>query len=522
MKNSRNYQDTLNAPADSSRDQNEPKSLAKSFFSIVLLVFVALTLGRVFTNMPWCDEGWFFNPPYSWLTKGHTGTTAMEATGFPWEGIERHMYWQPPLHMLIHTPWMAVFGLNLFSFRLCSLAAGIVALFMWRYLFTYIATPQRLANAALLLIAVDYSFTRTASDGRTDMLSSMFGLCATVAYLHFRERNFTAAVFLSQLLIVCSGLTHPMGAFPAYCIVGYTFFTKKDWNRLRWTHLPLALLPYGIGAAGWGAYILQEPETFKKIFLGSSVSGRTSGILRPLDSLYREFYLRYLVPNGWEGKTLALRIKTLIPFIYLASVPLALLLPGVRRMPHIRKALLFCLFTFLCMFLLDGQRNGTYLAHIFPWYALLLVSSFYWLWESRAVPRFLPALAYAGVLLLHLGGSLYIIYTNPYKNDYSAAIAKIRQVTPPGGHVVGTVELGFGLGFDNFLDDLTLGYNNRKKPDVVVVNDRYRTWFESFKKDKPAIHEFVTGKLANEYKLTYRRGSFDVYEATPVATRTQP
>ena len=90
-----------------------------------VLVFAALALGRCWTGLPWVDEGWFFDPVYNWLTHGHTGTTVMEAKGFPWEGIERYQYWQPPFHLVVDAIGLKILGLNLFGFRALSALAGM-------------------------------------------------------------------------------------------------------------------------------------------------------------------------------------------------------------------------------------------------------------------------------------------------------------------------------------------------------------------------------------------------------------
>src|SRR5690242_5961769 len=66
----------------------------------IFAVFIVLGFARCCTNLPWVDEGWFFDPVYTWIVHGHTGTTVMDGKGFPWEGVERHQFWQPPMHLI--------------------------------------------------------------------------------------------------------------------------------------------------------------------------------------------------------------------------------------------------------------------------------------------------------------------------------------------------------------------------------------------------------------------------------------
>lgn len=482
-------------------------------FPWILLLFVVLAGARIFNNLPWCDEGWFFDPVYNWITKGHTGTTIEEATGLPWKGIERHMYWQAPMHLLVHSLWLRIFGLNIYAFRACSLFAGLVALFCWRYLLKYIQLPSVILNLSLVLIATDYAFVRTGSDGRIDMIASAFGLCAVVSYLHLRERNYTLAVLVSQTFAVCGGLTHPMGGLLYLAYIAFFFFMRRDWQRLRWIHLPIAAAPYLVGAACWGAYIMQEPETFKKLFLGVSAAGRLTGILRPLPSLQNEIYVRYLIPNGWTGESMALKIKTLIPLVYFAGIIAAIGIPAVRRLPHMRALLALWAIAFLGMYILDNQRNGTYLCHIFPLYAAILATVLYWMYQSRNVLlRPLSALVLTGFLLLQIGGSAYIIYTSPFQNDFMAAVRFAEQHAKPGSdHIIGSPEMGFGLGFDNVLDDASLGYFNHKRPVVIIMDARLRHWMDSFSVSHPDAYRFARDRLNNEFQLAYAHGTHEVY-----------
>src|SRR5580704_11095426 len=224
----------------------------------IFAVFAGLAIGRCFTNLPWVDEGWFFDPVYNWLTHGNTGTTVLEATGFPWEGIERHQYWQPPFHLVVDAIWLKIMGFSLPAFRGLSFFAGIFFLLSWNFLLNYFQTPRAVKLLALLFIATDYAVVRASSDGRTDMLAAAFGLGAVAVYIRFRETRFTLAIALSQLLVVCGGLTHPAGGVPYLAVLAYFFVKGKDWRRIRPVHVVLAAAPYIVGAAGWGAYILQD------------------------------------------------------------------------------------------------------------------------------------------------------------------------------------------------------------------------------------------------------------------------
>jgi hypothetical protein len=460
-------------------------------------VFLGLAIGRCFTNLPWVDEGWFFDPVYNWLTHGHTGTTVMEATGFPWEGIERHQYWQPPLHLVVDAIWLKIMGLSLPAFRGLSVFAGIFFLLSWLFLLNHFQTPRAVKLLALVFIATDYAVVRAASDGRTDMLAAVFGISAVAVYLRFRKERFTLAIALSQILVVCGGLTHPIGGIPYLAMLVYFFVTGKDWQRIRPVHFALAAAPYIVGAACWGTYILQEPATFRKIFLGSSAAGRLGGIRHPLLSIRNELVLRYLSPFGLYGESWVLKAKLLIPIIYLAGAALVWAIGPVRRQPYLKPFLAMWTIMCVCLLALDNQRNGTYLGHVFPLYAILLGALICWLYENRRFPRALLILFAAAFCLLQMGGSLYIIYHDPYHRQYLPVTRFVLEQATPGDRIVGTTELGFGIGFDRLVDDESLGsYAGKPSPDILILSPRYLAWFEQMRRENPPIYAFIEQRLS--------------------------
>jgi hypothetical protein len=474
------------------------------------ILFAGLAIGRCFTNLPWVDEGWFYDPIYNWLTHGHTGTTVIDATGFPWEGIERHQYWQPPLHLVVDAAWLKVMGLSLPAFRGLSVFAGIFFLISWLSVLNYFQTPRGVKLLAFVFIATDYAVLRAGSDGRTDMLAAAFGISAVAVYLRLREERFSLAIALSQFLVVCGGLTHPMGGVPYLVMLVYFFITGQDWKKVRPVHLVLAAIPYVIGAACWGTYISQEPATFRKIFLGSSAAGRLSGMGHPLLSIRNELLERYLSPFGLHGDSWILKAKLLIPIVYLAAAALVWLIGPIRRQAYLKPLLVMWTIMCLALFLLDNQRNGTYLGHAFPFYAILLSALICWLYENRRFPRPLLILFAAGFFLLQTGGSLYIIYHNPYHRQYLTVTDFVLQQAQPGDRIVGTTELGFGIGFDRVIDDMALGYYAGKpSPDILILGPRYQTWYDRMRTEDPKVSAFVQERLS-AFQTVYTTPAFSV------------
>ena len=89
---------------------------------VLYLVFASLTARR---GHIWSNEAWFASPALTFLHEGYLGTTILESKGTWMEGIDRHTYWIPPLHLLLQAAWYHVFGFGLISMRSLSMAAGL-------------------------------------------------------------------------------------------------------------------------------------------------------------------------------------------------------------------------------------------------------------------------------------------------------------------------------------------------------------------------------------------------------------
>lgn len=485
---------------------------AKAVRAIILAifaVFIALALARCWTNLPWFDEGCFYGPVYNWIVHGHTGTTVMEGKGFPWEGIERHQYWQPPMHLIWDFAWLKIFGLSLVAFRSLSTFAGVCWLISWLFLLTYFRTPIVMRLLAFAFIATDYAVLRAASDGRTDMISAALGLAAVALYLHFRERNFTLAVILSQTFLVCGGLTHPLGGVVYIVLLAYFFIHYGDWRKVRAYHIALALLPYAIGAFGWGLYIAKDPQTFRRIFFGSSAAGRLSGLMNPWLAIKREVILRYLAPFGLFGHSWVLKVKLLIPILYVIAALLVLLIKPVRQQPFLKPFIAMWALAVITVFVVDNQKNGTYMVHLLPFYAVLMAGGLFYLFEHSRFSSRAAALAFAaGFIALQAGGSLIIILSNPYHRLYLPVTNYVLQHARPDDRIVGTSELAFGIGFDRLHDDMALGYYVDKKPDIIIMCPRYEIWYEA-NRGLP-VYDFVQARLA-QFQPVFGNEDFQVY-----------
>ena len=257
---------------------------------------MVLVIGLSLTRVPICDEGWYTSPALSLNANGGMGSPVIESAGIYLKGIQRYTFWEMPLHAIAAAPWFRLFGSTLISTRLLSAAAGLAALLCWFFIIGKITGDPTIALIALFLIAIDSNVLILASTGRSDMLSAAFGAAALAAYLALREDHLTWALFIGHACAVASGLTHPQGgliAVPSLLLLHFYY----DRRRLRWQHLLPVAVPYLIGAAAWGAYILQAPQ-----FFWAQFSGNSAGRLWPAEGSAAGFAFgnyRPLAPRLW-------------------------------------------------------------------------------------------------------------------------------------------------------------------------------------------------------------------------------
>jgi hypothetical protein len=162
----------------------------------------------------------------------------------------------------------------------------------------------------------------------------------------------------------------------------------------------------------------------------------------------------------------------------------------------------------ITVFLVDNQRNGTYMVHLLPHYAVLLASLVYWIYQNASAARPLVSLFAAGFIALQIAGSMYIVVTNPYGRQYKPVTDYVLQHAHPGERIVGTSELGFGIGFDRVHDDMALGYYVDKRPAIIILSPRYEAWYQLVR--GTAVYNFTQARLS-EFQPVYGTSAFQVY-----------
>lgn len=482
------------------------KAFYRAAVASVVVLYLALAVGRAITDSPGCDEGWFASPALNLTTKGHMSTTVIEESNLGMTtGIHRYTYWIMPLHVLTQAAWYEAFGFGLFSMRSISIVCGLLALAAWFSIMQSLSGDKKVALLALALVALDFAFIRSAATGRMDMMSAALNFTAFATYLRLRNRNLTLAILVSQSFVVASGLTHPNGFLG---FIGLAFLTLYfDRLSILWRHILLAAVPYSVGLVAYGLYVMRDPDLFITQ-LGGNGGGRLWGVANPWGALKFEITERYLGLSG-PGTSY---LKIALVLVYAIGIGGAIFTRKIRQHKGYRALLIGTAVFFTYLTLFEGTKLFLYMIHITPLYAALLAVWISWCWSSRSVPRWILAPGLCGLILLHLTGSVYVMLRNSYQNSYLPAVSFLNQHSDQKSLIMGTAEISFGLKFPNtLLDDKWLGYNTGRIFDFVVEDTRYEREQLWARARRPEIYEHVTTLLAEQYRQVYDHAPYRIY-----------
>lgn len=472
----------------------------------VVVLYLALSVGRSLTDSPGCDEGWFANPAFNLVENGQMATSILEEANMKMTtGLHQYTYWIMPVNILAQAAWYKVVGFSLFAMRSLSVLFGLIALAAWFSIIKSLTDNKRIALLAVAFIALDFAFIRSASTGRMDMMSAALNFAAWAAYLRLRERRFALAVLVSHSVIVVSGLTHPNGVMG---LIGLVFLTLYfDRRSIRVKHFAIAAAPYLIGAACYGLYATKDLHLFFAQLSGNG-GWRFWGLLNPFGAIKLEIAERYLSLSA--GGTSYL--KLLLILTYAAGMLGAILTREIRRHKGYRALLIIAGLLFVYLTFLEGTKLYLYLIHIVPIYAAMFAAWVHRCWMNRSVPRWVIATAMCGLLLFHLAGNVYVIARDSYHKNYMPVVNFLNQNAGRDASITGTAELGFGLdNYNTLLDDKYLGYYNGRRPDLIVVDARYQQEDDIIESRQPEIHEHITRLLTNEYREVYDHAKYKIY-----------
>ncbi len=477
-----------------------------------MAAYLALAGTAAALQAPWWDEAWFASPARNLALHGHMGTGIVYPEDWL-KGLNEHTYWMPPLYLVTLAGWIKLLGFGLVRMRLLSVAWGLVALAACWVVAHRVSGRRRVALFTFALISVGYSFVTMASELRMDVMCLALGTTSMAVYLSWRERHLGRAIGAASLLGAAGIMTHPNGAFS---IIGLALFALTyDRDRLRPTHALLALAPFVAAAAGWGAYIAQDPAAFVGQF-GGNMSNR-SGLHHPLDAMTGEAWriVRfYAFGPSWADEPFRLFARPLHDWPLIA--PLLLVAGGVgaafvselRREKGLRVIMFLATIVTAVLVFLDMHKRAYYLIYVTPAYVLLGAALADWALRTRKGAGIAVA-ALATLIAVSVALDLRALRSTPDRSGYDRAVAAVRRYAH-GGTVMGSSELAFALGFESGLvDDHTLGRSSGLRPQVLVFNRRYREHLKG--PDEPADDRAFMERCLVEYRQVDTSGTYSVY-----------
>ncbi len=489
--------------------------------ALILGLYIALAIGVASTAAPWCDEAWLSNPALTFLRKGYFGTPIL--TSFGWGPpqnllhIQQKTYWIMPLHMIVQAGWYRLFGYSLLTLRTLSVFFGAILVGALGSLAYSLTNRRRVALLSMAIAGTDYFLMTRAADGRMDMMAAAFEISALAVYAAGREKHFTRTVLLSGALAAVAAFTHPVGGFFAFSGVAILALCL-DRRRIRLHHIVLFGVPAIVIGCCYGLYVLQDLPAFRAQMSGNAY-GRWEGVSNLYWSVYRELRYKYFAAFGLNSfSSISLQDLRLIPLALYVGAAIALSLSKqLRRKPGIRALLWVIAFFVFGGMAFDGAKRWYYLIYVVPVFALCLATWLDWFLAKGSALRVFAMAAVALILAIDIGGTLFRIHKNDLRNSFGKAAEFVRLHDPEHALIYGSGELGFDLGFPDYLvDDISLGYFSGRKAKLIFIPGVYwEMWISNMPPRAPAVGAFEKSTLARDYKLAYHTSDYQIYERKP-------
>ncbi len=481
--------------------------------ALVAAGYVALVVAQARTRKPWNDEAMSASAGLTLASKGYLAMPFFDEATPGFHGIHHHVYYIFPLQMIALGLWYKIASFSLFTTRALSLLWALLLCFALYHLLKRLSGNAFIALLAVVLTAFDYQMIAAAAFGRYDMMVAALGFSGYTLFLLLRVRNFPLALFAGNACIALAGMTHPNGLvyFLGLCFL----ILYYDRRRITVREVALAAVPYLIGGAVWGWYILQDIPDFKDQFFGNA--GNRVGLLHPWQTLVNEIRYRYLTAYGLMGHSAGhesslVKFKALALAGYAAGLAICISSGSIRRNPGYRVLLSVTAIHVFFFTFYEGMKFNYYLVHLLPLYLSCLGVALYSAWQWR--PQLRPVVAAAVILLVAVGagGILLHVRLQEVQRIYDPAVAFVKQRASADDIVFASCSFGFGYGFGSgMIDDDTFGYFSKKAARFIVVEEIYADAFNVHRQRHPAIYNHIQQVMSN-YRLAFESGDYKIYQ----------
>ncbi|OGS24039.1 MAG: hypothetical protein A2297_06430 [Elusimicrobia bacterium RIFOXYB2_FULL_48_7] len=492
------------------------------FLLIPVALYLVFAAGLVFVQRPNPDETPFSSAAITFIQHGYMGIPkGMGITSKEFDlQLDKYVYIHPPFGILAQAAWMKVFGIGLFNLRFMAVFFGLLGLLAWYKILEKLGVDKKAILLILIMIALEFNYNRRGAEGRVlDIMCSALAFSAWASYLSFREKRFAISLFLSGACIVMSGLTHPNGIIGLFGLVFLVLY--YDRRNLNIKNIAVFLVPFLIGAAGWGAYILQNVEVFKTQIRWQylSATGFHPGL--NLQTVMYDIKSRYLLAYGYIENQ-GFPIYSVLPLFILLMYFFSVVFTGINAAKTRKESepeaarperIIFALtmICFLSLMFLSSHKWTYHLCLIVPLFAAC--TGIFWAGlKAGSFPKHLLTAAVIISMALSSGVNFYRFKRNSYFRDYAPYMKKIVREIRPQDTVIGPSYAGFLFGFERVSVDFNLGRENGNRPEYIIIDPEYTMVINGYKSKDPKLYAYTQKVLSAEYLIFDDGPLFKVYK----------
>ena len=500
--------------------QQFTEKISTSRWNILLVVVLYLVLASTIAlvQMPVEDDMIHVNVTNSLLTKGRLACPVYlplsycHMKGCPsvsspvWYKCDQYYYPTPPGAYIFLAGWMKVFGVGFFQYKFFNVLFGLIGLLCWWQFFKKIGVEnKRTLFVTVFLIATSFIYTRFTSCRSQEAMDVALLALALLSYVHWRTTSLSKAILFSQIFVALSCTIHPNGLV-AWAETTFLIL-YLDRGRLKWKYLFYYFLPYLLFGTAILIFIFQDFEIFKLQFgtvIHVAASESFWGRIRATFS--NEFFEAYGLTQASPSSA------RVLSFILLLNIVSYFILFKNRKEGHLNRLILILsaihLFFFTFVF---THKWSMYVIYFVPLFSV--ATALAWQEVSDKYPRFKPLISNAILIsiLLSIMVNVYRLKRNMYWNVYHPDLKAIKAILSPEDIVCGPAELGFEIPLNQLSADVHLGYFNKLKPTVVVMDEFASIIINKIKKTHDAEVRAYMEEIFSHLELAYKGKYYNAY-----------
>lgn len=441
------------------RVKGNPKALAL----IALLLGLALMVAHALTKIPHVDEGDLASAAVSLLERSRI------AFPMSWHypvSIREH-YYSAPFYYWVLAAWFKVGGSSIESYRLFHVAWYVLLVLAWARVARGASTARFVVPIAVAAIALNYDVINL-SVSRYDIVCAALNAAAMGSYVALRERRLVLAIFVANLCLACSAITHPYAIFGLVGCIALLVATG-DLRRLRLPHVLAGLAPYALAFGLW-ALTISDWQAFNAQRVLMMSNKRSSGAFP--ETLWTDTYIRWWqLFAGWRDDVpVIMRAKTAFLALWAAALVAVVPLGSAEGRPIRIAMLVYSVAALVMLPFVDSMHLQIYNIHPITGLAATTAVVLAELAERGTFLRLSAGAATVGMALFAIAAIGFRVRESDLRREFNATIAVVERELPPSGYAIAPASFGFALDYwhrmrsDRDLQSLTGG----PLPDVVV------------------------------------------------------